>query len=210
MHLDPTGLIPESQVGSGKRGLERGITDVILTARQLQEKCQEQNVALYMIFADVAKAFGTVSREGLWKIMAKFVCPPRFIAMVTIFMMTCRHIMFRMMEKNSGPFSVTNGVKQGCIMAQTLVSMMFSVMFTDAFQVCDAGFPNEYRFVGKLFNLRRLQAKSKVQTDVIDKLLYADDLVENAKQRENWKGWWIAFHKYVTTLISQSAQKRLR
>ena len=41
---------------------------------------------------------------------------------------------------------------------------------------------------GKLFNLRRLQAKSKVQTDVLDKLLYADDLTENAKSETTMQG----------------------
>ena len=80
----------------------------------------------------------------------------------------------------SEPFPVTNGVKQGCVMAPTLFSMMFSAMLKDAFQDIDAGFPIRYRFDGKLLNLRRLQAKSKVQTDVVDKLLYADDLAENA------------------------------
>ena len=58
---------------------------------------------------------------------------------------------------------------------------MFSAMLTDDFQECDCGFPIRYRFDGKLVNIRRLQAKSKVQTDVLDKLLYADDLAENAK-----------------------------
>ena len=64
-----------------------GTIDIIFTARQLQEKCQEQNVDLYMTFVDLIKAFGTVSRDGLWKIMAncKFGCPPRFIAMVPQF-----------------------------------------------------------------------------------------------------------------------------
>ena len=71
----------------------------------------------------------------------------------------------------SEPFPVTNGVKQGCVMAPTLFSMMFSAMLTDAFLEADAGFPISYRFDGKLLNLRRLQAKSKVQTDVVDKLL---------------------------------------
>ena len=52
----------------------------------------------------------------------------------------------------------------------------------------DAGFPIRYRFDGKLLNLRRLQAKSKVQTDVVDKLLYADDLAENAKSEEKMQG----------------------
>ena len=55
---------------------------MIFTARQLQEKCQEQNMGLYMTFVDLTKAFDTVSREGLWKIMAKVGCPTKFIAMV--------------------------------------------------------------------------------------------------------------------------------
>ena len=92
----------------------------------------------------------------------------------------------------SEPFPVTNGVKhrvkQGCVMAPTLFSMMFSAMLTDALQDVDAGFPIRYRFDGKLLNLRRLQAKSNVQTDVVDKLLYADDRAENAKSEEKCKG----------------------
>ena len=35
---------------------------------------------LYMTFVDLTKAFDTVSRDGLWNIMAKFGCPPRYIA----------------------------------------------------------------------------------------------------------------------------------
>ena len=38
---------------------------MIFTARQLQEKCQEQNVDLYMTFVDLTKAFDTVSRDGM-------------------------------------------------------------------------------------------------------------------------------------------------
>ena len=55
---------------------------MIFTVRQLQEKCQEHNIDLYMTFVDLTKAFDTFSRDGLWKIMAKFGCPTRFIAMV--------------------------------------------------------------------------------------------------------------------------------
>ena len=58
--------------------VKEGTIDMILTARQLQGKCQELNV-------DLTKAFDTVSRDGLTKIMAKFACPPRFIAMVRQF-----------------------------------------------------------------------------------------------------------------------------
>ena len=47
-------------------------------------------------------------------------------------------------------------------------------MLTDAFQDGDNGIPIRYRFDGKLFNLRRLQAKSKVQTEVLDEFLFAE------------------------------------
>ena len=40
----------------------------------------------------------------------------------------------------SEPFPVTNGVIQGCVMAPTLFSMMFSAMLTDAFQALMASY----------------------------------------------------------------------
>ena len=57
---------------------------------------------------------------------------------------------------------------------------MFSAMLTDAFQDGDNGVPIRYRFDGKFFNLRRLQAKSKVETEVLDEFLFADDMTEGA------------------------------
>ena len=65
---------------------------------------------------------------------------------------------------------------------------MFSVMLTDAFQDCDSGFSIRFRFDGKLLNLRTLQAKSKVQTYVLNKLLYAYDMAENAKTEIKLQG----------------------
>ena len=194
-HLGRAGLVPESQWGFRR---DRGTIDMIFTAGQLQEKCQEQNVDLCVTFVDLTKAFDTVSRDGLWKMVAGFGCPPRYMAMVRQF-----HDGMQARVQNDGeysePFPVTNGVKQGCVMAPTLFSMMFSAMLTDAFQDVDAGFPIRYRFDGKLLNLRRLQAKSRVQTDVVDKLLYADGLAENAGSEEKCKGLWVACREHVTT-----------
>ena len=84
----------------------------------------------------------------------------------------------------SNPFPVTNGVKQGCVLAPTLFSIMFSAMLTDAFQDGDNGIPIRHRFDGKLFNLRRLQAKSKVHTEVLDEFLFADDMAKGAPTEE--------------------------
>ena len=59
-NLEQSGLLPESQCGFRK---DRGTIDMIFTARQLQEKCQEQNMDLYMTFVGLTKAFDTVRRE---------------------------------------------------------------------------------------------------------------------------------------------------
>ena len=62
--------------------------------------------------------------------------------------------------------------------------MMFTAMLTDAFQDGDNGIPIRCRFDGKLFNLRRLQAKSKVQTEVLDEFLFANAMAKSAPKDE--------------------------
>ena len=59
-HLEQSRLLPESQCGFRK---DRGTIDMIFTARQLQEKCQEQNMDLYMTFVDLIKAVDTCSQS---------------------------------------------------------------------------------------------------------------------------------------------------
>ena len=146
---------------------------MIFTARQLQERCQEQNVDHYMTFVDLTKAFDTVGREGLWKIMA----------MVWQFY---DGMLARIQNDGefSDPFTVTNGVNQGCVLASRLFSMIFSALLKDAFQDGDNGIPIRYHFDGKLFILRRLQAKSKVQTEVLDGFVFADDMAMGAPTEE--------------------------
>jgi hypothetical protein len=179
-HLED-GLLPESQCGFRAN---RGTVDMIFAARQLQEKCQEQYQDLYTTFVDLTKAFDTVSREGLWKIMAKFGCPDRFINIIRQF-----HdgMMARVLDDGeaSSDFPVSNGVKQGCVLAPTLFSMMFSAMLLDAFNKEDPGVNLTYRTDGKLFNLKRLKAITKVKTTIIRDLLFADDCALNASSESD-------------------------
>ena len=169
-HLEQ-GLLPESQSGFRKA---RGTTDMIFAARQLQEKCQEQNVDLYTVFIDLTKAFDYISRDGLWKIMAKFGCPRKFINIIRQFHDGMKA---NILENGdlSPAFPVSNGVKQGCVLAPTLFSMVFSAMLTDAFKTCDQGVNIRYRTDGKLFNIRRFNAPTKVRETTVRDLLFADD-----------------------------------
>ena len=70
--------------------------------------------------------------------MAKFGCPAKFITMVKQFY---AGMQARVQDDRvySEPFQVTSGVKQGCVLAPTLFSMMFSAMLTDAFCFGDIG-----------------------------------------------------------------------
>ena len=152
---------------------------MVFAARQLQEKRQEQNADLYSTFIDLTKAFDTVSREGLWTIMAKYGCPSKFIAIVR----QLHDGMLARVQDNgetSDPFPVTNGVKQGCVLAPTLFSLVFLAMLTDAFSDAYVDIGIKYRTDGSVFNLRWLQAKTKVSTDTINDFLFADDCALNA------------------------------
>ena len=110
-------------------------------------------------------------------------------------------------------------VKQGCVLAWTLFSMMFSAMLTDAFQDGNNGISTRYRFNGKPFNLRRLQAKSKVQTKVLVELLVTWKRVlqqkKNAKRRVSsiwfmWQLWSHNQHQKDGQYISQQLESLTR
>ena len=56
-------IYPESQCGFRAK---RSTVDMIFSVRQLQEKCREQQMPLYIAFIDLTKAFDHVSRKGLF------------------------------------------------------------------------------------------------------------------------------------------------
>nr|VZH95995.1 unnamed protein product [Spirometra erinaceieuropaei] len=150
-HLEQ-GLLTESQCGFRRH---RTTTNMIFDARQLQEKCQEMRTNLCSTLVNLTKAFDTVNRDGLWKIMQKFGCPERFIQMV---LQLHDSMMARVTENGtvSEAFAVTNGVKQGCVLAPTLFGLMFSAMLMDAYRDEHPGISIAHRTDGHLLNQRRM------------------------------------------------------
>ena len=131
---------------------------MIFAARQIQEKCREQNVDLYILFVDLTKAFDTVSRIGLWNILPRLGIPPRMLKMIQ-----CFHEGMKARLVNGGEddeFSVSNGVKQGCVLAPTLFSFLFSMMLLSAFKESDPGVQIRYRMDSGLFSVQSLKAKN--------------------------------------------------
>ena len=76
----------------------------------------------------------------------------------------------------SESFSVTNGVKQGCVLAFTFFSIFLSAMLDDAFR--DMGVASTYspdRALIDLFNVAHFRAKTKTTRILMRELLFADD-----------------------------------
>ncbi|XP_047498458.1 uncharacterized protein LOC125045297 [Penaeus chinensis] len=118
---------------------------MIFSQRQLQEKCQEQQMPLYLAFIDLTKAFDMVSRSGLFQLLKKIGCSPHLLAVVTSF----HYNMHSTVSYNSVTTPSRTAAK-GFVCIHT-------------------------RADGKLLNIARLRAKTKVIEVLIREMLFADD-----------------------------------
>ena len=98
----------------------------------------------------------------------------------------------------SQEIAVDNGVKQGDILAPTLFSIYLAMLLSYTFKDCGAGVALKFRTNGKVFNLGRLNTKSKSFECLIRELLNADDADFVAHSEEDFqvdrnRGFWLIF-----------------
>ena len=129
---------------------------------------------LYIAFIDLTKAFDLVSRSGLFELLRKIGCPLHLLAIITSFHEDM-HTTVYFNGATSETFPVSSGLKQGCLLAQTLFGIFFSMLLKYAFKDCSEGVYIHTRADGKLFNITRLCAKTKVTHVLIREMLFADD-----------------------------------
>ena len=156
---------------------------MIFSLRQLQEDCREQHMPLYIAFIDLTKAFDLVSRHGLIKVLPKIGCPPKLQSMIESFHThTKGTVQFK--GSSSEPFEMRNGVKQGWVLAPTLFGIFFGLLLKHAFDTTTEGIYLRTRSDGRLVNLARLRAKTKVREVLIRDMLFADDAAVVAHTQE--------------------------
>ena len=169
-------VYPESQCGFRA---ERSTEDMIFSLRQLQEKCREQQKPLYIAFIDLTKAFDLVSRGRLFNILLKIGCPPNLHIMIRSFHDDMKATI-QYEGSMSKPFKIKSGVKQGCVLAPTLFGIFFSLLLNHAFGTSTEGVYMHTRSDGKLYNIARLRAKTKIRKTTIRDMLFADDAAVTA------------------------------
>ena len=188
-------VLTESQCGFRR---ERSTIDMIFSLRQIQEKAIEQYQELYIVFVDFRKAFDSVDRDMLWRVLRRFGCPEHFVRMIEQFHTGAKgRVVVRQQE--SDQLDVNHGTKQGCVLAPTLFTLFLTTVLVSLHQELGNGIFVRTRADGKLFNLARLKARTKTREELISELLFADDTALVAHD--------VATMQNMVDIFSQASEK---
>ena len=100
---------------------KRSTVDRILALRVLTERRLEYDRAVLAAYIDFKKAFDSVSREALWKLLELRGIPPRLVRLISA-LYSGTESAVKCGAVTSGFFPVNTGVRQGCVLAPSLFS----------------------------------------------------------------------------------------
>nr|KAG5711268.1 hypothetical protein BaRGS_005965 [Batillaria attramentaria] len=112
--VDP--MLRDQQAGFRRN---RSCADQIASLRIIVEQSLEWNSPLYINFIDYEKAFDSVDREALWKLLRHYGVPGKIISLTqcTYQDMSCRIAHAGQLSES---FEVKTGVRQGCLLSPFL------------------------------------------------------------------------------------------
>ena len=99
----------------------RSTTEQILVLRSIIEQSVEWNASLYICFTDYEKAFDSIHRETLWRIMVLYGIAPKLVRMVQAMYKGSKCTVIDGGGK-TGWFYIKSGVRQGCVMSVSLLA----------------------------------------------------------------------------------------
>jgi len=94
----------------------RSTTEQIFTLRNILEQTSEWRSSLYIHFVDFEKAFDSVHRESLWKIMRSYGIPEKMVRTIVDIYKDFECAVIDESETSEW-FTIRSGVKQGCVMS---------------------------------------------------------------------------------------------
>jgi hypothetical protein len=153
--------------------------------RQLSSLAQRsQNTQLHLAFIDLTKAYDWVNRAALWRILRTYRVPSKIVELLED-LHTGTLAAVRLGGDRGGEFTVSSGVRQGCIVAPLLFNVFLDFVVKQALESMppDAGVGVQFRADGRtLFDKGRGQSLTLQR---IALLLYADDMVLFSTVPEN-------------------------
>ena len=111
----------ESKLEDGQCGFRpgRSTIDQIFTLKQIFEKSWEYGKDLFTCFVDLEKAYDRVPRDKLWKVLQEYGVNGQLLRAIKSFY--CRpKVCVRVNGKQSKPFHVGVGLRQGCVLSPLL------------------------------------------------------------------------------------------
>ena len=109
----------------------RSCIDHIFVLRQILEQANEWHSTTYALFIDFEKAFDSVNRDALWKILRWHGLPHKIVNVIRALYegFQCKVICG---EHTSSSFRVQTGVKQGCVLSPTLFILAVDWLMNEA------------------------------------------------------------------------------
>lgn len=143
-------VLPESQCGFRAN---RSTIEMIFSFRQLQKKSHRTTSST--VCGLFSKAFDTVDRETLWKVLKLHGCPCKVVNTIKSFhegmsgkVSICSNI--------SDAFTINHGVKQGCVLAPSLFTLYLASILETMGLNLNKGVYLRTRSAGKRFYFGRL------------------------------------------------------
>ena len=130
--VDHNIILRQEQAGFRRN---RGCTDQIFVLRNIIEQCTEWQRKLYINFIDFQKAFDSLNRDSLWKILRHYGLPTKNISLIKSFYdnFQCS------IGNNNLQFQVKTGVRQGCVMSATLFNLAIDWVMSKTTQDANRG-----------------------------------------------------------------------
>ena len=148
--------IAESKLEDGQCGFRpgRSATDQIFTLKQIFGKFWEYGKDLFACFVNLITAYYRVPRDKLWKVLQEYGVNGQLLRAIKSFY--CRpEVCVRVNDKQSKPFHVSVGLRQGCVLSPFLF-----IVYMNRIDKCSQA--DECATIGNC---------------KISRLLFADDLV---------------------------------
>lgn len=154
-------ILSEEQAGFRAN---RSTVDQIFTLRQLAEKYTEMNRGLYIGYIDFKKAFDSIWRKGLWRVLRNLGFPEKLVRLLEN-MYEGTFSAVRSKGELSDWFETTVGVLQGCVLSPLLFNIFLEAVIGGA--------------------LVNVEGGAVVSGNVLNNLRFADDIAGISESNED-------------------------